>query len=177
MELIDLFLKRKSVRKYSGEEVSKDDLDMILKSGLLAPTGRNLKSCMFLVIENKKTLEKLSKIKDSGSAFLSGADKAIAVVSNTLVSDTWIEDASIALGYMHLMAANLGVGSCWVQVRLREADGEMSEDLAREILGLDEFYGVVGILGLGMPDGEAECHTLDDIDRGRIHFLVNLKNE
>lgn len=174
MEFIDLLLKRRSVRRYSGEEVSNADLDMILKAGLLAPTGRNKKECMFLVIENRKTLEKLSEIKDAGSQFLNGASKAVAVVGNTLISDTWIEDSSIALGYMHLMAASLDVGSCWIQVRNRKADGVDSEDIARDILGLDEFYGVVGILALGMPEGDVEAYSLDDIDKSRIHFLVGV---
>ena len=177
MDFLDLLLKRRSVRKYSGDEISKKDLDLILKAGLLAPTGRNLKSCMFLVVENKKTLEKLSSVKDSGSSFLKDANKAIVVIGNTLISDTWVEDSSIALGYMHLMAANLDVGSCWVQVRLREANGVKSEKLVREILGIDDFYGIVGILGLGMPYGEVNSHKLDDIDKNRVHFLFNLKNE
>ena len=172
MEFIDLLLKRRSVRRYSDENVSKKDLDLILKAGLLAPTGRNKKECTFLVIENKETIKKLSELKDSGSQFLAGADKAIVVVGNTVISDTWIEDSSIALGYMHLMAASLDVGSCWVQIRNRTVGGEKSENLARQILGLDDFYGIVGILGLGMPEGEVRPYAMDEIDKSRVHFLV-----
>ena len=88
-------------------------------------------------------------------------------------SKNWIEDSSIALGYMHLMAASLDVGSCWVQIHLRQtADGEDSEKVVKDIIGVDDYFRVVGILALGMPEGEVKPHTLEDMDKSRIHFLV-----
>lgn len=177
MEFLDLLLKRRSIRKYNTENITRDELDNILKAGLLAPTGRNKKECMFLVIEDKKTLQKLSKVKDSGSAFISNANKAIVVVANSLISDTWVEDSSIALGYMHLMAANLSIASCWVQTHLRTSDGTDSEKIVRDILGLDEFYRIVGILALGKTDEEIKPYSLEDIDKTRVHFMVNLQNK
>ena len=53
MEFIDLLLKRRSVRKFSEENVAKKDLDRILQAGLLAPTSRNRKPCNFLIVENR----------------------------------------------------------------------------------------------------------------------------
>ena len=173
MEFIDLLLKRRSVRKFSGENIPKKDLDKILQAGLLSPTSRNRKPCNFLIVENKDTLKELSESKSEGAAMLAQADKAIVVVANTLISDTWIEDSSIALGYMHLMASSLNIGSCWVQIHLRKnAEGEDSEKVVKEITGLDDYFRVVGILALGIPESEVEPHSLDDIDKSRIHFLV-----
>ena len=104
---------------------------------------------------------------------LAGCNKAIVVVANTLISDTWIEDSSIALGYMHLMAASLDVGSCWVQIHLRKtADGKDAEQAVKEITGLDDYFRIVGILALGMPKGKVKPHTPEDMDKSKIHFLV-----
>ena len=173
MEFIDLLLKRRSVRKFSGEDVLRKDLDKILQAGLLAPTSRNRKPCNFLIVENKETLKKLSESKKTGAEMLANSSKAIVVVANTLVSDTWIEDSSIALGYMHLMAASLDVGSCWVQIHLRQtADGKDSEEVVKDIIGIDDYFRVVGILALGMPEGEVRPHTLEEMDKSKIHFLV-----
>ena len=53
MDLLDVMLKRRSVRKYTDEEIPTEKLNKILQAGLLAPTSRNLKPCNFLVINNK----------------------------------------------------------------------------------------------------------------------------
>ncbi len=165
-------LKRRSVRKYRDEEIPKEKLNRILQAGLLAPTSRNRKPCSFLIVDNRDVLEKLSKSKDAGAAFLKDANKAIVVAANSNVSDTWIEDSSIALSFMHLMAAEEDIGSCWIQIHLRKSEsGESAEDIVREILGIDDYFRIVGILALGIPDGEVKPHSLEEIDKGNVHFL------
>ena len=115
---------------------------------------------------------KLADSKESGAELLKGAKEAIAVIANPNISDTWIEDSSIALAFMHLMAAEQDVGSCWVQIHLRKSkDGQSSEELVRDILGIDDYFRIVGILALGMAKGEVKPHTLDDIDKTNVHVL------
>lgn len=173
MDFDELLLKRRSVRKFTDENITKKELNQILKAGLLAPTSRNRKPCNFLVVSNKETLKELADVKEHGSKFLADANKAIVVIANTLVSDTWIEDSSIALSFMHLMAANIGVGSCWIQIHLRKSsEGEDSEKLVRDIVKIDDYFRVVGILALGIPDGDVKPHSLDELDKTGIHFLV-----
>ena len=147
-------------------------MDKILKAALLAPTSRNRKPCNFMVVERKETLQKLSKSKDHGAGFLKDTDKAVVVVADSLIADTWIEDSSIALTYMHLMAAELNIGSCWVQIHLRTKDGKDSEEIVRDILKIDDHYRIVGIMGLGHSDDIPEPHSLDELDKTKIHFLV-----
>lgn len=172
MTLLDVMLKRRSTRKFNDENVAKDELDKILHAALLAPTSRNRKPCNFMVVERKEILEELSKSKDHGADLLNGANKAIVVVADTMISDTWIEDSSIALTYMHLMATELGLGSCWVQIHLRCKDGQDSEKIVRDILKIDDHYRIVGILALGHSDNIPDAHKPDDIDKNKIHFLV-----
>lgn len=172
MELIDVMLKRRSTRKFNGQPVTMGELDRILHAGLLAPTSRNRKPCNFIVVEKKETLNELSESKDHGAKLIEGADKAIVVVGDAMIADTWIEDSSIALTYMHLMASELGLGSCWVQIHLRSKDGCDSEGIVRDILKIDSHYRIVGILALGHSDDIPKAHTLDDMDKSKIHFLV-----
>ena len=165
-------LKRRSTRKFNDEKITKEELDKILQAALLAPTSMNRKPCNFMVVERKETLNELSQAKNHGADLIKGADKAIVVVADTLVADTWCEDSSIALTYMHLMATELDLGSCWVQIHLRDKDGRDAEEVVRDILKVDDHYRIVGILALGHSDDIPKPHTLEDIDKNKIHFLV-----
>lgn len=172
MELIDVMLKRRSTRKFNDEPVTKDELDKILQAALLAPTSMNRKPCNFMVIERKETLTDLANSKDHGAGLIDGADKAIVVVADTMIADTWIEDSSIALTYMHLMATELGLGSCWVQIHLRSKNGKDSEEIVRDILKIDDHYRVVGIMALGHSDDIPPAHEPADVDKNKVHFMV-----
>lgn len=164
--------KRRSTRKFRDEDISKDDLDLILHSALLAPTSMNRKPCNFMVVERKETLKELSECKDMGAGLIAGANKAIVVIADSMVADTWIEDSSIALTYMHLMATELDIGSCWVQTHLRSKDGKDSEEVVRDVLKIDSHYRIVGMLALGYSDDIPQAHDESDLDKSKIHFLV-----
>ena len=172
MELIDVMLKRRSTRKFNDEPVTREELDKILQAALLAPTSMNRKPCNFMVVERKETLTDLANSKDHGADLINGADKAIVVVADTMVADTWIEDSSIALTYMHLMATELGLGSCWVQIHLRSKNGKDSEEIVRDILKIDDHYRVVGIMALGHSDDIPPAHEPADVDKNKVHFMV-----
>lgn len=165
-------LKRRSTRKFNDEPVTKEELEKILQAALLAPTSMNRKPCNFLVVERKETLVELSKCKNHGAELIANADKAIVVVADTMIADTWCEDSSIALTHMHLMATELNLGSCWVQIHLRDKDGVDAEEVLRDIVKIDDHYRIVGILALGHSDDIPQPHTLEDIDKNKIHFLV-----
>ena len=172
MELLDVMLRRRSVRRYTGEPIPEEKLDRIIKAGLAAPTSRGFRPCDFYVVKNKAVLAELAKAKAAGAGLLAGADAAIAVFADPERADTWIEDSSIALAFMHLMATEQGVGSCWVQLHMRKgADGSDAEDNARRIIGAPEGARIVGILGLGMPGEVKEPNAEDGLDFDKVHFL------
>ena len=112
-ELIDLMARRRSIRKYTEDDIPEEKLKRILQAALLAPTSRGKRPWFFYVIKDRSVLERLSKAKWHGANLLAGCNTAIAVFADSDLSDAWIEDSSIALAYMDLMAADQGVGSCW----------------------------------------------------------------
>ena len=93
MEFMDVLLKRRSTRKFTDEKVTKDELDKVLKAGLLAPSSMNRKPINFMVVERRETLDALAEAKDHGAELLRDADKAIVVIADTMISDTWCEDS------------------------------------------------------------------------------------
>ena len=73
---------------------------------------------------------------------------------------------------MHLMATELGLGSCWVQIHLRSKNGKDSEELVRDILKIDDHYRIVGIVALGHSDDIPPAHEPADVDKNKVHFMV-----
>ena len=70
--MIEKLQKRRSIRKYTGEDVPEEKLRRILSAGLLSPTSKNLHPWEFLVIQDKRTLEKLADCRDKGADMLKG---------------------------------------------------------------------------------------------------------
>lgn len=166
----EALLHRRSIRKYSGEQIPGDKLRLIVNAGLLSPTSRNRKPWEFIIVENKNTLAELSKSRAHGASMLEQAAAAIVVLGDSEKSDVWTEDCSIAMSNMHLMADSLGVGSCWIQGRLREAaDGRTAEEYVRELLGVPEKYRLEAILSLGMPAEAPEAHSREEIPEEKLH--------
>lgn len=112
MDIMSLLLQRRSVRKYSDKEVTKEILEHVVAAGLLAPTSKNRRPWQFHVVQNRDALVQLSQAKASGATFLAEAPTAIVVTGDETVSDVWVEDVSIAMSFIMLQAESLGLGSC-----------------------------------------------------------------
>ncbi len=170
MDLLKTMENRRSIRKYTGEEIPEEKINIVLKAGLLSASSRGKKPWEFIVVRNKNTLLKLSKCRVDSAKMLVGADCAIVVIANTDLTDVWIEDCSIVMANMHLMADSLGIGSCWIQGRLRNAEnGESTERYLRSILHFPENYKLEALLSLGMINNRPAPHNSDEIPFEKIH--------
>lgn len=171
MELLEIMRNRRSVRTYTGESVPEEDLEKILQAGLLSASGRAIRPWEMIVVRNKETLERMAGSRASGAKMLEGADCAIVVLGDETKTDVWTEDCSIVMTNMHLMADSLGVGSCWIQGRLREAsDGRTTEAFLRELLGFPENYRLEAILSLGMPKEHPVPRNLEELLTDKLHW-------
>jgi len=170
MGLTEIMLRRRSIRKYTGEEIPAETLDRILEAGLLAPASRNLKPCEFYVVRDPEKLKKLAEAKDHGAAMAAGCSAAVLVCGDADRADTWVEDCSIAMTYMMLKAEEEGVGCCWVQLHLRaDKAGRDAEENARDLLSIPENMRTVGMLTLGMPAEKLKAYTPEDADWTKVH--------
>ena len=168
----DLLLHRRSVRQYTDKRVSREQLEQIARAGLLSPTGRNKQDWDFVVVGDRETLNRLAESRSGGAAkMLAGAAAAIVVFGDPSATDVWCEDCSIAMSNMHLMADSLGLGSCWIQGRLRVAeDGRSTDEFARELLGVPEGLSLEAMLSIGVPAKRPAAHTLNDVDAAKVHW-------
>ncbi|MDR5659652.1 nitroreductase family protein [Serpentinicella sp. ANB-PHB4] len=168
--MLDLLMKRRSIRKYTEQKVEQEKVDQIMKAALLSPSSKSRRPWEFIVVTDEEIITQLSKAKAHGSTFLSGAPLAIVVLADEEKCDVWIEDTSIASTIIQLMAEHLGLGSCWIQIRMREHNHEISaEQYTREIFSLTENMRVESIIGLGYPNEEKAAYKEEDLDFTKIH--------
>lgn len=159
MSVLNAILQRRSIREYTGEEIPGELLAQVILSGIMSESSRGRQPWEFVVVREKDVLEKLSECREAGAGMLKNAGAAIVVFGDESKTDVWIEDCSIAMANMHLTADNLGIGSCWIQGRLREtADGRKTEEYLNELIGLPEGHKLEAMLSLGMP-GEVKPET------------------
>lgn len=171
MDLLEIMKNRRSVRTYTGEPVDEEKLERILQAGLLSASGRAIRPWELIVVREKKALKKMAASRAAGAKMLEGADCAVVVLGDAEKTDVWTEDCSIVMANMHLMADSLGVGSCWIQGRLREAsDGQTTEAYLRELLEYPENMKLEAVLSLGMPKDHPEAHRLEELPEEKIHW-------
>lgn len=170
-DLMEMILKRRSIRKYNGEAIPEELLEQVIEAGLASETSRNTYSWAFIVVRDKDMLAKMAHARLHSALMLEGADAAIVVLGDEERTDVWTEDCSIAMAHMHLMADQLGLGSCWIQGRLRECeDGSMTtEEYLRELLGFPHNMRLEAMLSLGMTDDHPRAHTKEELKREKIH--------
>lgn len=164
--LLDLLRDRRSIRRYEERPVEQDKIDMLIEAALRSPSSRGLNPWEFVVVTEKSTLAGLAQAKPHGASFLKNAPLAIVICADPARCDVWVEDCSIAALLLHLAASDLGLGSCWVQIRLREhGSGRMAQDHVADLLGLREGMVVEAIIAIGYPAEKLPGH-----DRGALPY-------
>ena len=145
-----LIKNRRSTRKFTEQLLSPEQVELILKAALMAPASKRKNPWQFVVVEEKEMLAQLAECKPAGAAFLKDCALAVVVLANVMESDVWIEDASIAAFAMQLQAQDLGLGSCWIQIRDRfDNQAIPAEDNVKNLLDIPENMRVVCILSIG----------------------------
>lgn len=168
---LELLRNRRSCRRFTDEPVAQDAVATIMKAALMAPSGHRINPWEFILVEDKETLKALSVSKAAGAALVEGAAMAVVVIADTTKSDVWVEDCSIASILMQLAAEELGLGSCWVQIRLRkDADGNAAEDNVRRLLGVPTQYSVLSIVAIGHKARDSKPFDEENMQWEKVHI-------
>jgi len=164
---LDVIMTRTSIRAFTGEPVSRDQLETILKAGMAAPTGMNAQPWRFVVLTDQ------AKIKEIfGSGFRSEmytTAGAVIVVCGEAETDGrpnmfWYEDCSAAAENILLAAHALGLGAVWTA-------GYPAVDRTAptsEALGIPSNVLPLCIIPLGVPAENPD--PKDKWDPGKIHW-------
>ena len=169
--MINLLRRRRSIRQFQKKSVEQEKVDTLIEAMLRSPSSRSLNPWHFVVVDDQVLIENLSGAKAHGSKFMKHAPLAIVVCADPEKSDVWVEDTSIAALILHLTASDLDLGSCWVQIRLRDhADGSSAEQYVKELLGLDEQMVVEAIVAIGYPAEEKQGHDRSTLLFERVSY-------
>jgi nitroreductase len=167
----ELLIKRRSIRRFTEELLLPEETEKILKAALLSPTSKNGRSWQFIAVENKEMLQKLAKCKPHSATFIEECALAVVVLGNPLISDVWIEDASIASFSMQLQAEDIGVGSCWVQIREREYNENIpAADYVRDLLDVPMPFEVLSIIAFGKKIKERRPNDVESLTWENVHI-------
>lgn len=159
---------RRSVRNFTDKEIEKESMDLILKAAISAPSARNQEPWEFVVVKDKKNIERLSQMS-AFSKFVTHANAIICIVSRPdekLASVGMVpQDVALAMENMMLEACHLGIGSCYLGVFPIE---ERMEFLRHE-LSIPEGYKPMALLALGYPAEKNAFHEVERDYSARIH--------
>lgn len=166
-----LITNRRSMRKFTDEPIAKEAVVELMKAALMSPSSKRSNPWQFILVDDKESLKQLAECKQSGAALIEGASLAVVVVADPMVSDVWIEDASIATLMLQLQAEDLGLGSCWVQIRERFTNGGIpSDQFVREVLAIPLQLEVLSIVALGHKAMERKPFNEEHLQWEKIHL-------
>ena len=167
--MLETLINRRSIRKYTDQKIEENKIQELTQAALLSPTSKNKQSWEFIIVQNTETLHKLSQAKEHGAAFLKDAPLAFVVLGDSSISDVWVEDTSIASIILQLTAEQMGLGSCWIQIRNRNHNETTSaEKYIQNLLNIPEHLKVEAIISMGYPAEKREPHKLEDLPYNKI---------
>ena len=173
-KLLDLALKRRSVRRYGSKPIPEETINEIMKVALTAPSSFGHNPVRFAVVRDKKRIEEIGHSKRRGGTQIIGADTVIVVMVKTedeRQAEFWIEDGAIASTYILLAAEQYDLGACWVHIRNRMGRSRTSDEEIRQILGIKDGYTVLNLVALGEKGETKPGYTEDDLEMDHIKWF------
>lgn len=171
-KLLRLTLRRRSVRKYGGEEVSDDIISEIMKVALAAPSSFGHNPVEFIVVRDKEMIKNIAYCKRMGGTQIIGADAVIVVMvrtGNKQQAEFWVEDGAIASAYILLAVEQYNLGACWVHIRNRKGKRGTSDEEIRELLDVPDSYTVLNLVAIGTKGEQKAAYREETLDYGKIH--------
>lgn len=168
--ILDNLQTRVSVRQFTGEKISQEQIETLLRCAMAAPTAINSQPWAFMVITDEALLQRLGEFNPvnrcgnhPACAFVPCGDMSKAIQR---CPDFWINDVSAATENLLLAAHAMGLGAVWTGVH---PDMEHVAKI-REILGLPEHIIPMCIVPVGVPAEQPAVK--DKYNEANIHYNV-----
>jgi len=170
-QLFGFMQYRRSVRQFTNKPVEREKLDRIIEAGRYSPTGANIQTVRYIVLQNhledarrlavealhKTALEKpddpyhdtyiriYETAKQGQDILFHNPSAVIGVLDHRLNNNV---SASIAASRMELMANALGLGVCFIGLFVRAVDYEPQ---LNDLMGINSRYKMAAALAVGYP--------------------------
>lgn len=175
-DFLDVFYRRRSIRKFTEEPVSREDLITLLKAGMSGPSGMNAQPWEFVVVTEKETLTRFrkalmfAKMKGTAAICVLGSKR---MQTNKAGDKFWVQDCSAATENILLAATAMGLGAVWIGIH----PVHIFERQVKSILNLPDGVMPLNLIILGHPAEEKEARTQYDAKRVQWGAFPRTGNE
>ncbi len=154
-QVLEALKNRRSIRKYKTEQIKDEELNAVLEAGTYAPTGMGTQSPLMVVVQDKGTIARLSKMNAAftaapdGDPFY-GAPTVVIVLADS-TNRNGFADGCLVMGNLMNAAYSIGLGSCWINRAREMFDTAEGRKMLRG-WGVEDKYVGVGSCILGYAD-------------------------
>jgi nitroreductase len=166
---MEIIFSRKSVRSYTGKKVSKSDLEMLIRAGIAAPSGRDERPWAFVAVTDPDLINQLTE-ELPYAKMLAPAGSGIVVcgypVPHTRPNskDLWEQDCAAATENILLAAEAIGLGAVWTALHPYPD----RQQTVREILEIPQEVFPFCLIPVGYPVGSEI--PKEKWDPGKVHW-------
>lgn len=166
MDVLEAIKLRREITQFKSDPIDQATVDQLIQSVYLAPSGNNLPSREFIVVTEKDMLKLLTPATPY-MKWLEHAAVGFVIIGNPDESKYWLQDATIAAGFLWLTAVSLGLGAAWGAIYHSEdaIESDKRERLVREMLNIPDHLRVIAILGLGYPANQPLAKEMYPLQR------------
>ena len=155
-ETLKTLQERRSVRRYTNQQVEESALNAILEAGTWAPSGMGTQASVLVAVQDPETIALMSRLNaqimgQRGTDPFYGAPTVVVVLADG-ENPNWLQDGSLVMGNLMNAAAALGVASCWINRATELFDLPEGQALLDK-WGLPRTMRGVGNCILGYADG------------------------
>ncbi|QNO16055.1 nitroreductase family protein [Alkalicella caledoniensis] len=156
---------RRSIRKYTNEPVSQEDITYLMKAAMAAPSAKNQQPWQFVVIDDRELLEKVPQFHPYSKMLLE-APLAIAVCGDLSgeYGGMWVQDCSAATQNILLAAESKGLGAVWLGIH----PIEKLEQQVINLLNLPEGIIPLNLIAVGHPAEKKE--PANRYHEAKVHY-------
>jgi nitroreductase len=164
MDPITSIMTRRSVRQYTDEDVTAEQLETLLRAAMAAPSAGNQQPWRFVVVRDAEVRAKLA-VATPYSSPVGRAPLGIVVLADTRENKHpgyWVQDCSAAIENLLLAAHAIGLGGVWIGVH---PNAEREEAVAA-IVEPPTGFEVCSMIAVGHPAAPGP-----EVDRYKAEFV------
>jgi nitroreductase len=168
-QFLDLIRKRRTIRKFTDEDVSPEQVETLLEMAMCAPNRLNHQPWHFVIIRDKAQKERMADILRV-RPYLEKAPVIFAVCARPEVSPTWMMDISAAVENLLLGATAMGLAGAWIGAPDTLLWNLLEESL-HDSLGIPMDVRIPTLVAVGHPAEELPPHGKHDrLVRTKVHY-------
>ena len=149
---IENIMTRVSVREFTGEFISQEQIDTLLCAAMAAPSALNHQPWAFIVVTDRAVLDQIGEqlpysrcANKPACAIIPCGDLTKAIEGEG--QNFWINDVSAATENLLLAAHSMGLGAVWTGIH----PGQERINILKEILNLPEHIIPLCVVTIGVP--------------------------